>query len=153
MTVPPTAAPPIPALRWWSEVLDSGGRVYRYGPDAARSLHVSGHAVRGRSDRLVALVLRVRDVTAEEEANTALRRARRLESVAELARGVAHDFNNMLGVVRGNAWLLAQDLRGQPEVEQRLERILRCRRAGPRIWRTSSSYTPAVLTRSRRPST
>jgi signal transduction histidine kinase len=73
----------------------------------------------------VALVLRVRDVTAEEERNTALRRARRLESIAELARGVAHDFHNMLAVVRGNARLLAQDLRGQPEVERRLERILR----------------------------
>jgi signal transduction histidine kinase len=114
-----------PGLRWWSEVLGSGGRIYRYGPNAARSIRVSGHAVRDRSARLAALVLRVRDVTADEEANTALRRARRLESVAELARGVAHDFHNMLGVVRGNAQLLAQDLRGQPEVEGRVERILR----------------------------
>jgi signal transduction histidine kinase len=114
-----------PVLRWWSEVLDSGGRLYRYGPDAARYLHVSGHAVRGRGDRLGALVLRIRDVTAKEEANTALRRTRRLESVAELARGVAHDFNNVLSVVHGNARLLAQDLRGQPEAERRLERILR----------------------------
>jgi signal transduction histidine kinase len=114
-----------PSARWWSEVLDSGGRLYRYGPDGARSLRVSGHTVPGRGDRLEALVLRVCDVTVEEEANTALRRARRLESVAELARGVAHDFHNILGVVRGNARLLAHDLRGQPEVERRLERILR----------------------------
>lgn len=113
------------AVRWWSEVVEAGGRVYRKGPEGTRSLHISGHAVRGRGDRLTALVLRVRDVTAEEEANAALRRARRLESVAELARGVAHDFNNVLGVMRGNAWLLAQDLKGQPQVEQRLDRILR----------------------------
>ncbi len=112
-------------VRWWSETLDPRGRVYRQGLDGARSLRISGHAVRGRGDRLAALVLRVRDVTAEEEANAALRRARRLESVAELARGVAHDFNNVLGVMRGNAWLLAQDLRGQPQVERRLDRILR----------------------------
>jgi signal transduction histidine kinase len=71
------------------------------------------------------LVLRVRDVTAEEEANAALRRTRRLESVAELARGVAHDFHNLLGVVQGNARLLARDLRGYPGVERRLQRILR----------------------------
>lgn len=127
---PAAGAPPSnggavdPGLRWWSEVLGSGGRLCRCGPDAARFLRVSGHAVRGRGDRLVALVLRVRDVTAEEEANTALRRARRLESVGELARGVAHDFHNILAVVRGNARLLAQDLRGQPQVERRLERIL-----------------------------
>ncbi len=92
-----------PGVLWWSGILRPGGQLYRYGPDAARFLQVSGHAVRGRGDRLVALVLRVRDVTAEQEANTALQRARRLESVAELARGVAHDFHNMLGVVRGNA--------------------------------------------------
>jgi signal transduction histidine kinase len=111
-------------LRWWLEVLDPGGRVYRYGPDGACSLHLSGHAVRGRRARIVALALRIRDVTAEEEAQASLRRTRRLESVAELARGVAHDFHNMLGVVRGNARLLVQDLRGRPEVERRVERIL-----------------------------
>ena len=113
-----------PTLLWWSGVLGSGGRLCRYGPDAARFLRVSGHAVRGGGDRLVALVLRVRDVTAEEEANTALQRARRLESVGELARGVAHDFHNILTVVRGNARLLAEALRGQPEAERRLDRIL-----------------------------
>jgi signal transduction histidine kinase len=114
-----------PVARWWSEVLDSGGRLHRHGPDAARCLHVSGHTVRSRSDRLAALVLRVRDVTAKEDANSALRRTRRLESVAELARGVAHDFHNVLSVVHGNARLLARDLRGQPKAERRLERILR----------------------------
>ncbi len=112
-------------LRWWLEVLDPGGRVYPYGPDTARFLNVSGHAVRGRGDRIVALALRVRDVTDEEEAHASPRRTRRLESVAELARGVAHDFHNILGVVIGNARLLAQDLRGHPEVERRVERILR----------------------------
>jgi len=112
------------ALRWWLEVLNPGGRIYRYGADAASSLHVSGHAVRGRGANVVALALRVRDVTAEEEAHVALRRTRRLESVAELARGVAHDFHNILGVVRGNARLLVENLRGHPEVERRVERIL-----------------------------
>ena len=114
-----------PGVRWWSEVLGPGGRVFRCGPDASRCLHVAGHTVRGwRGTRLAALVLRIRDVTAEEEANAALRRTRRLESVAELARGVAHDFHNMLGVVHGNARLLADELRGQPEAERRLGRIL-----------------------------
>jgi signal transduction histidine kinase len=106
-------------------VLDPGGRRYRYGPDGNRFLHISGHAVRDRAIRMEALVLRIRDVTGEEEAAVALRRARRLDSVAELARGVAHDFRNLLCVVRGNARILAQELRGQPEVERRLERILR----------------------------
>jgi len=113
------------AVRWWSEVLDPRGRLFRYGLSDARALHVSGRPVRGRTDRLAALVLRIRDVTAEEEANAALRRTRRLESVAELARGVAHDFHNLLSVVQGNARLLVRDLRGQPGVERRLERILR----------------------------
>jgi PAS domain-containing protein len=61
-------------FRWWLEVLNPGGMAYPYGPDAARSLNVSGHAVRGRGDSIVALALRVRDVTAEEEAHAAARR-------------------------------------------------------------------------------
>jgi signal transduction histidine kinase len=57
-----------------------------------------------------------------------LRRAHRLESAVELARGVAHDFRNMLGVVRGNAELLAEDLPDRRDWQRRVYRILESER-------------------------
>ena len=48
----------------------------------------------------------LRDVTIERQLETELRLARQLETVGRLAGGVAHDFNNQLTVVLGNAALL-----------------------------------------------
>jgi PAS domain S-box-containing protein len=48
------------------------------------------------------------DVTAERKAEARLARAQKLESLSLLAAGAAHDFNNYLSVVLGNAALARQ---------------------------------------------
>lgn len=45
-----------------------------------------------------------------------LARSERLSAVGELTGGIAHDFNNLLTVVLGNAELLSERLRGDPEL-------------------------------------
>lgn len=113
------------APRWWRSVLQAGGALYRYGPGEGRWLRMSAQPVYGRGDRLLAHCLRVHDATEEQRTEAALRRARRLESVAEVALGVAHDFKNLLVVARGNAELLADKLPDTPGVQRKLHRILR----------------------------
>ncbi len=58
----------------------------------------------GRVDRILASS---RDVTEREESQERLRRAQRMEAVGHLTGGVAHDFNNILQVIRGNLELIA----------------------------------------------
>jgi PAS domain S-box-containing protein len=74
----------------------------------------------GRIDRIVASS---RDVTEREESQARLRRAQRMEAVGHLTGGVAHDFNNILQVIRGNLELVASAV-SDPEASERVKNAL-----------------------------
>jgi signal transduction histidine kinase len=63
-------------------------------------------------------------VTEARELATQLQLSQRLESVGRLAGGVAHDFNNFLMVVTGNAELLLRDVGPDDPARSALEQIL-----------------------------
>ncbi|HPC04685.1 MAG TPA: PAS domain S-box protein [Syntrophales bacterium] len=62
-----------------------------------------------------------------------LRQARRLESVGTLAGGIAHEFNNLLMGIQGNASLMMLDLEPSHPHYERLKRIERQVQSGARL--------------------
>jgi PAS domain S-box-containing protein len=61
-----------------------------------------------------------------ERLQAQLNHAQKMESVGRLAGGVAHDFNNMLTVIRGNADLAMEQLPEASPLRENLEEIQKC---------------------------
>jgi PAS domain S-box-containing protein len=66
----------------------------------------------------------MQDVTERQQTEAALRQAQKLESVGRLAGGVAHDFNNMLGVIIGYTEMALQITEPSHPLHASLEQIL-----------------------------
>lgn len=64
-----------------------------------------------------------RDATERRELEAEIRQLQKLESVGQLAAGVAHDYNNLMTIVIGNAEVLMDDLEGHSESEPLLTDI------------------------------
>jgi len=74
------------------------------------------------SVRIVTLI----DTTARRELEAQLNQSQKMEAVGRLAGGVAHDFNNMLGVILGFAELLVKD--AEEDDRKKIEQIIRAGR-------------------------
>lgn len=61
----------------------------------------------------------------KELLETQLVQAQKMEAVGRLAGGVAHDFNNMLGVILGNAEMLIEDMGPDSPYIQRVQEIFK----------------------------
>lgn len=94
------------------------------------------------------------DITARKEADaererleTQLRQAQKMEAVGQLAGGVAHDFNNILTTILGNAELVLESLRPRvPPDDMALQGLAQVERAAQR----AATLTRQLLVFSRR---
>jgi len=62
------------------------------------------------------------DVTTSKQMESALQRTARLEAVGSLTSGIAHDFNNLLTVLVGNLYLVAEGVRENPSLFDKVKR-------------------------------
>jgi len=87
-----------------------------------------------------------RDVSELEEVEKALRHSQKMDAIGQLTGGIAHDYNNMLGVIMGYTELLQMKLSDNSDVMPYLEQIEQASERG-------KSMTEKLLSFSRKQAT
>lgn len=111
---------------------------------------LEGLAVHNGEGRLTQCKLMVSDITEHKWAEEILLRASRLEATATLAGGIAHDINNLMTAVLGNAELLILNLY-QPDAPGMLATISRSARRASELaqqmlaFARGGNYQPRLL--------
>ena len=96
-----------------------------------RYCETTASPLRDADDRIVAGIEIVRDITSRKKIESDLLRTKRLESIGILARGLSHDFNNLLTGILGNVSLAKTSLKPEDPMFTMLTRAEdSCLRAG-----------------------
>ena len=77
-------------------------------------------SVEGKSDRFVGVF---QDLTLLKQQEENIRRSQKMDALGKLTGGIAHDYNNMLGVIIGYTDILKAKLAGQPKLLNYVEQI------------------------------
>jgi PAS domain S-box-containing protein len=98
-------------------------------PDASPLIinhkQISLNLVRVPDERGHSLIAVLKDVTEKTQLEEYLRQTRKMEGIATLAGGVAHEFNNALFAVSGNIELLEMEIQGNGNIRGHLEPVAR----------------------------
>lgn len=91
------------------------------------NVHLSATAsvLRDSKGEIIAAIECIRDSTERQKLEERLKRAEKMEGLGRLAGGVAHDLNNVLGVVVGYAELLSESVSEQSPLKIYADNILR----------------------------
>jgi PAS domain S-box-containing protein len=93
-------------------------------PDGSvRWIWARDYPVRDKLGNLKRLVGIAEDITDKKQLEAQFIEAQKMEVIGQLAAGVAHDFNNVLGVIMGYSELIAQDVEKDSPLQSFTEEI------------------------------
>ena len=97
--------------------------------------------LKDESGKIIGAASIVQDITERQQKEDQLRQSQKLDALGKLTGGVAHDFNNILGVVLGYAGLLKDISSEQPDVYKYAEQIYHAGERGSKLTRKLLSFS------------
>ncbi len=81
------------------------------------------------------------DISEQKKRDEQIRRAQKMDALGKLTGGIAHDYNNMLGVIIGYAELLANALQNNSELSRYVESIQRAGERGKNLTQNLMAFS------------
>jgi len=81
------------------------------------------------------------DITEQVEMEETLRRTQKMDALGKLTGGIAHDYNNMLGIILGYTELLKDQLVDQPKLAKYIETIHHAGERGAKLTRKLLAFS------------
>jgi PAS domain S-box-containing protein len=114
-------------------------RITKDGRHLDVSLSIS--PLRNAISEIVGASVIARDVTAQKRAETQLRQSQKMEAIGRLAGGVAHDFNNILGIINACTEFLRDRIPPGAESSTYVENIKKAVERGTSLTRQMLAFT------------
>ncbi len=109
---------------------DKEYKIVRLNDHAERWVHGLGKLEFDSEGNPIRMFGTIQDITERKSLEEQLLQSQKLESIGRLAGGVAHDYNNMLGVIIGYADLLSKKLPHDSSEHNAVDAILRASKRG-----------------------
>ena len=88
----------------------------------------------------------VQDITESKRLEEQLNRSQKMDALGKLTGGIAHDYNNMLGIVMGYAEILQAQLSDKPELYKYAQEIYQAGERGAKLTRRLLSFSRQQIT-------
>ncbi len=109
--------------------------------DEQRSFLSVKFPLRDDDENIYAVCCISTDISERKKQETLLRRSQKMEALGQLTGGIAHDYNNMLGIILGYSELLEKMLSGQPKHVRYAHEIHHAAERGSKLTQKLLSFT------------
>jgi len=105
--------------------------------------HIADSAapIRNGDNNILGIVLVFNDVTEQKRQEEQLRQSQKMDALGMLTGGIAHDYNNMIGIVLGFADLMRDELKDQPILLEYANEIYTAGERGARLTNKLLDFT------------
>ena len=118
----------------WAELMNQSGGEVNINENLTKDNQVilcewHNTPLKDEDGNIIGVVSTVQDITERESREEQLRRTQKMDALGKLTGGIAHDYNNMLGIILGYVEMLGEEINQQPKLQEYVDEI---RHAGER---------------------